>query len=146
MSNLRLTFARVAGSVYDTLADTFATLRGKGNTRKLGYETFIVQYGDYILSLRHFGTDIVTVSRVNDVTERVTLNAAGYRSVTTANRMRMLFAAAGIPVTVYRKDGDYRLSLPHGTHEYRDGMSFLVTVSRDGYISVGDPHYAKRGW
>lgn len=149
MSNLRLAFASVAGNLLETLAATFRTLRG-GDIRKLGYETFVVN-GDGYMALRHHGTDIVKVERTYPdmggiTTDTVTLNASGYRSVTTADRMRRLFYAAGIPVQVYVQGADYTVSTPNGHYEYRDGMSFRVLYSRDGHISIGSMDYPKRAW
>jgi hypothetical protein len=141
MSNLRLAFIREINDLFGTLRRTWESLRG-GDIRKLGYETFVVSDGG-TLALRHFGTDIVRVRRVDSTTDNVTLNASGYRSKTTADRMRRLFHAAGVPVQVYVQDGDYMVSTPMGHYPYRDGMSFHVVYSRDGHVSVGSPTYPK---
>lgn len=143
MSNLRLPFVRAAGSLLNTLLATWESLRGE-YIRKLGYQTWVVRESNVTFALRHFGTDIVTVTQEDEATDVVTLNAAGYRSVTTADRMRRLFNAAGIPVQVYVQDGDYMVSTPTGHYPYRDYMTLRVLYSRDGHVSVGSPSYPGR--
>lgn len=135
MSNLRLPFVRIDGDLFGTLDATFhARMGGSSDTRKLGYQTWVVSEPNTV-SLRHNGTDIVSVTREDATTDKVTLNASGYRSPTTANRMRMLFDAAGIPASVSIRDGDYMLYLDGRSYPYRDGMSFSVVYSRDGHAS-----------
>lgn len=142
MSNLRLGFTRIQNDLLGSLDATFHTLRGD-DTRRLGYETYIVRDGG-AFSLRHHGTDILSVRILDDTTDEVTLNAAGWRSETTANRIRMAFSAASLPVSVGVHDGDYVVYIEGRAHDYRDGMSFRLIHSRDGHVTVGNPTYPRR--
>lgn len=104
-------------------SDLMDFLDGK-DSKKIGFETYVVKVDDNTVAIKHYRTNIITI----DATNIMTLDTNGWRSTTSKDRLNQFINCNR--ASINQKKGVWYIHGSNGSFEYEDG----VEVHNNGYI------------
>jgi hypothetical protein len=104
------------------------------DAKKIGFETYIVRIDDYEIAIKHYRTNIMVI----DVTNTITIDAGGYRTKTTKDRLNQFLRCRGAQIS--QKKGNWYIHGSNGDFEFVDGTE----IHGDGYVVLPKEKGEKR--